>query len=73
MRFNDFINVMPLLKDHYGFYVKWLNKNERSGWYSWKTFTDRYDFTKIQVIKCKYKPIYDEYADIDYELTLRKI
>lgn len=69
MLFSDFNKVMPLLKD--GFFVKWLNKDEYNGWYSYQRFADLFDFTKIQVIKCGQKCTYDE--DFEFELTLRKI
>lgn len=73
MLLSDFNKVMPLLKDNYGFYVKWLNKDEYSGWYSYQLFASRFDFTKIQVIKCRHKPVYSYDADFDFELTLKKI
>ena len=44
MLLNEFNKVMPLLK--YGFFVKWLNKDEPNGWYSYQTFANEYDFTK---------------------------
>lgn len=68
MLLSEFNKVMPLLK--YGFFVKWLNKDEPNGWYSYRTFANKYDFTKIQVIKCGQKTTYD--ADFDFELTLKK-
>ena len=71
MLFSDFNKVMPLLKN--GFFVKWLNKDEQNGWYSYQTFADLFDFTKIQVIKCRNKPVYSYDADFDFELTLKKI
>lgn len=69
MLFSDFNKVMPLLK--YGFFVKWINKDELSGWYSYRTFANEFDFTKIQVIKCRQKCTYD--YDFDFELTLKKM
>ena len=71
MLFSDFNKVMPLLKT--GFFVKWLNKDEQNGWYSYQKFAEEYDFKKIQVVKCKQKPVYDYNADFDFELTLKKI
>lgn len=73
MLFSDFNKVMPLLKQHGGFFVKWLNKNEDNGWYSYSRFAQEYDFKKIQVIKCRNKPCYSYDADYDFELTLKKI
>ena len=69
MLLSNFNKVMPLLKD--GFFVKWLDKDEQNGWYSYQTFAERFDFTKIQVIKCGRHFSYD--ADFDFELTLKKI
>lgn len=69
MLLSEFNKVMPLLK--YVFFVKWLNKDELIGWYSYQTFAGEYDFTKIQVIKCRQKCTYD--TDFDFELTLKKI
>ena len=31
-----------------------------------------FDFTKIQVIKCRNKPAYSYDADFEFELTLKK-
>lgn len=72
MLLSDFNKVMPLLKAN-GFWVKWLDKDEYSGWYHYESFASRYDFTKIQVIKCRNKPVYSYDADFDFELTLKKI
>lgn len=69
MLFSDFNKVMPLLKN--GFFVKWLDKDEYNGWYSYTKFAEEFDFTKIQVIKCRQHFSYD--TDFDFELTLKKI
>lgn len=69
MLFSDFNKVMPLLKN--GFFVKWLDKDECNGWYSYTTFAGQFDFSKIQVIKCRQHFSYD--TDFDFELTLKKI
>lgn len=71
MLLSDFNKVMPLLKR--GFFVKWLNKDEQNGWYSYSRFAQENDFTKIQVVKCRHKPVYSYDADFDFELTLKKI
>ena len=71
MLFRDFNKVMPLLKN--GFYVKWLDKDEYSGWYNYMEFARAFDFTKIQVIKCRCHPSYSFNTDFDFELTLKKI
>ena len=71
MLLSDFNKVMPLLKN--GFFVKWLNKDERSGWYSYSRFAQENDFKKIQVIKCERHFSYSYDADFDFELTLKKI
>lgn len=73
MLLSDFNKVMPLLKENHGFWVKWLDKDEYSDWYSYQSFASRFDFTKIQVIKCRNKPAYSYGADFDFELTLKKI
>ena len=69
MLLSDFNKVMPLLKN--GFFVKWLNKDECNGWCSYITFAEQFDFSKIQVIKCRQHFSYD--TDFDFELTLKKI
>jgi hypothetical protein len=71
MLFSDFNKVMPLLKN--GFFVKWLDKDEQNGWYSYSKFAQDYNFKKIQVIKCRNKCSYSYNADFDFELTLKKI
>lgn len=71
MLLSDFNKVMPLLKN--GFFVKWLDKEEQNGWYSYHRFAQENDFKKIQVIKCRNKPVYSYDADFDFELTLKKI
>ena len=73
MLLSDFNKVMPLLKN--GFFVKWMHTNEQNenGWYCYETFADRYDFKKIQVIKCKKHFSFDQDGDIDFELWLKKI
>lgn len=70
MLFCDFNKVMPLLKS--GFFIKWLNKDERDGWYSYSKFAETYDFKKIKVIKCRNKLTYSYDSDFDFELTLKK-
>ena len=70
MLFSDFIKVMPLLRD--GFFVKWLNKNEQNGWYSYKKFAQEYDFKRIQVVKCRNKPCFSYDSDFEFELTLKR-
>lgn len=71
MLLSDFNKVMPSLKK--GFFVKWLNKDEQSGWYSYSRFAQENDFKKIQVVKCKQHFSYSYDADFDFELTLKKI
>ena len=71
MLLSDFNKVMPLLK--YGFYVNWngTEPNVLMKWYSYKDFADRYDFTKIQVIKCLQHTTYD--YSFEFELILKEI
>lgn len=72
MLLSEFNKVVPMLKSN-GCWVTWLNKAEYSGWYNYQTLAARYDFKKIQVVKCRYKTVYRFDAETDLELTLRKL
>lgn len=73
MLLSELNKVCPLLKQ--GFYVKWqgeITPNDYSGWYSYRTFAEKYDFEKIQVTKCD-RHFYYNYNDFDLDLTLKKL
>lgn len=72
MLLSELNKVLPLLRQ--GFYVKWQGKatpNELDGWYDYRTFAERYDFKKIQVIKCNKHFYYGD--DFDLDLILKKL
>lgn len=63
--------IMPILKN-YGFYVKWNGKPDyKTEFYNYKDFSDKYDFTKIQVIECKRH--FCHTAEFDFELVLKQL
>ena len=71
MLFKDFIKVMPMLKT-YGFFVRWYKEpKNKTEFCTYKKFADRYDFKKIQVIKCDRHFCYD--SDFEFELMLKKL
>lgn len=71
MLFKDFIKVVPMLKT-YGFFVKWHKEPEhKTKFFTYKKFSDKYDFKKIQVLKCERHFCYS--ADFDFELTLKQL
>ena len=71
MLFKDFIKVVPMLKT-YGFFVRWNKETEsKTEFFTYKKFADRYDFKKIQVLKCEKHFCYS--TDFDLELTLKRL
>ena len=74
MLLSEFNKVVPILKSN-GCWVTWLNSDDYSGWYNYQALAARYDFKKIQVVKCGYKTktVYSFDAETDLELTLRKL